>query len=350
MNDVSIVLPSLNPDEKMTALLDTLCKEFSDIIIVNDGSDDEHLTPFEIAKEKYNCHVLVHEVNKGKGRALKTAFEYVAKHRPESKGVITIDGDGQHLTKDIKACAQLLIQKQNTIVLGARDFNAPHIPFRSRFGNKFTAVTFGLLCGMKISDTQTGLRAIPKEYLDEIASVEGERFEYETNMLLHINKVKLPFTEVKISTVYLEDNESSHFNPIKDSIKIYKAILSFSISSLASSLLDIGLFSVLNLFLSPIMDRATRILIATVVARISSALFNFAVNKKAVFKSDTPSITAIRRYAILCVIQMLVSYGAVNLLSMLLSTTPFFESVIKVIVDVILFFFSYQFQKNWVFK
>ncbi len=350
MKDVSIVLPSLNPDEKLTNLLKNLIEEFDDIIIVNDGSDNDHLAPFKQASGWSNCHVLTHEVNKGKGRALKTAFDFILKHRPNSKGVITIDGDGQHLVEDIKNCANILLQKKDKIILGARDFDAPHIPFRSKFGNKCTAFTFRIFCGMKISDTQTGLRGIPKEYLSKMLEVEGERFEYETNMLLSINKEKIPYEEVKISTVYLDENESSHFNPIKDSLKIYGAIIRFSISSVASSLVDIGIFSLLNFVLSPYIDKSSSIFIATALARITSASFNYIVNRKAVFKSDAPPKKAMVRYGMLCILQMLVSYAAVYTLSIFLETNPIFESILKIVVDTILFFFSYQVQKRWVFK
>ncbi len=349
MKGITIVLPSLNPDEKFTALMESLVAEFDDIVVVNDGSDSTHLIPFEKASKYPNCLVLTHEVNKGKGRALKTAFEFVADNRPNSKGVVTIDGDGQHLVKDIKACAEMLIAKENSVILGVRDFNEPEVPLRSKFGNKFTVSTFRLLCGMKISDTQTGLRGIPKDYLTEMCEVEGERFEYETNMLLFINKEKIPYKEVKISTVYLEENQSSHFNPIKDSLKIYGAIIRFSLSSIASSLVDIGVFSLLNLLLVPFTTQSTRILISTVIARFISASFNYSVNKKAVFKSDSPPKRAIVRYGALCLLQMLVSYGFVYIFSIIFASNPFAESLIKIIVDTSLFFFSYQVQKRWVF-
>ena len=205
--DVTIVLPSLNPDEKFLGVVKGLVEEgFADIVIVNDGSDADHVTWFEQAAAMPGTHVLVHEVNKGKGRALKDAFAFVAEHRPNSKGVVTIDGDGQHLRKDIVACAKAMLEHEDKVIMGCRDFNAPDIPARSRGGNKFTSRLFKYGCGIVLSDTQTGLRAIPKQYLKDFCDIKGERFEYETNMLLQMKRKGIEFMEVSIAPVYEGEN------------------------------------------------------------------------------------------------------------------------------------------------
>ena len=74
---ISVILPSLNPDEKLMLVVNGLIAEgFDDIIIVNDGSDEEHMVPFREAEKLSQVTILTHEVNKGKGRALKTAFDF----------------------------------------------------------------------------------------------------------------------------------------------------------------------------------------------------------------------------------------------------------------------------------
>ena len=350
MKKITIVLPSLNPDEKMTALVDRLVEAgFEDIVIVNDGSDGAHLKPFAHAKAYPACTVLNHETNKGKGRALKTAFAFVLNHRPDSLGVVTIDGDGQHQIPDIQACCTALAEETGEIVLGCRNFSEPGIPWRSRLGNRLTVSVFRFLCGLRISDTQTGLRGIPRAQLKELCKVQGERFEYETNMLLYIRKAGLGIREVKISTIYLDENRSSHFHPFRDSLKIYSAILRFSLSSLASSLLDIGLFSLLNFFLDPYFTRPSRIFTSAALARILSAIFNYGVNHKAVFQSRAPMGGTFWRYCLLCILQFFVSSGSVLLLSALLGSHITGDTVIKVIVDLVLFFISFRIQRDWVF-
>ena len=127
--ELAIVLPSLDPDKKFAGVVDGLLgAEFRHIVIVDDGSNEEHKRFFRQAAEHPQCHILVHEVNLGKGAALKDAFAYVLKELPDIKGVITIDGDGQHLLPDIIACGEKMLELGDKVVLGCRDFNKPGIP------------------------------------------------------------------------------------------------------------------------------------------------------------------------------------------------------------------------------
>ena len=107
---VSVIIPSLNPDNKLVAVVDALLEEgFKDIIIVNDGSDEEHMAPFKEVAAHSECTILTHEVNKGKGRGLKTAFEFCLENRKDIDGVVTVDGDNQHRAKDIKKCSETMV-------------------------------------------------------------------------------------------------------------------------------------------------------------------------------------------------------------------------------------------------
>ncbi len=348
---VTIVLPSLNPDEKLNKVVDGLLSAgFEDIVLVNDGSDEAHLEPFRQAAAHKEVTLLTHEVNKGKGRALKTAFSYVVDNRKQTAGVITVDGDNQHTVKDIRACAEKMLECKDKVILGCRDFIQDNVPWKSRVGNVSTSLVFRLFCGIKISDTQTGLRAIPYQYLPLMCEVEGERFEYETQMLFAIKKNHIGMEEVKIETVYLEDNASTHFDPIKDSLKIYKIIFKFMISSGTSFLIDYGIYSLLVFLIGGNFSRGLRLFIATFAARAVSSICNYAMNKKAVFKSKASVSRSLIRYYILCVFQTAASYGLVYLLSSLCRAGSFLEIVLKLAVDIVLFIISFQIQHRWVFK
>ena len=227
LSKISVVLPSLDPDEKLHAVIDGLLEYgFTDIILVNDGSKPENLHYFEeeVAAHPDIIHLLHHEVNKGKGAALKNAFRWFLANRPEGFGVVTVDGDNQHHPEDTRRCCEHMMETGH-LVLGCRDFTLDHVPARSRFGNQTTSAIFKIFVGMTLSDTQTGLRAIPRSDLEALTAVAGDRFEYETNMLLAMKQHGIPFDEVKIRTVYIEENKSSHFHPIRDSWRIYKLIL-----------------------------------------------------------------------------------------------------------------------------
>lgn len=225
---LAIVLPSLDPDPKFTGVVDRLVeKGFENIVIVDDGSDADHQHFFEEADKCRQTHVIHHGVNKGKGRGLKTAISYVSEKLPDVKGVITIDGDGQHLTDDIIECGRKMLELGDKVVLGSRDFNQEGVPPRSVAGNKTTARMFEIFFGIKINDTQTGLRAIPAKYFKQFTEIEGERFEYETNMLLYMKRHDIEFYEQPITTVYDPEDYSSHYNAVKDSLRIAKIMMKF---------------------------------------------------------------------------------------------------------------------------
>lgn len=224
-HSTAIILPSLDPDEKFIRVVDGLVeKGFEHIVIVDDGSDEAHQAPFNRAEAYPQCVVLHHDVNRGKGRALKTAFEYVRREMPDVLGVVTVDGDGQHLAEDIIACGNLMLKQGNKVVLGCRDFDQPGVPPRSVAGNKTTSRMFYLCFGVRISDTQTGLRAIPGSLLDQFINMEGERFEYETNMLIQMKRRGIDFVEQPITTVYDPEDYSSHYHALKDSWRIFKVM------------------------------------------------------------------------------------------------------------------------------
>ena len=351
--DVTVVLPSLNPDEKFLGVVKGLVDAgFEDIVIVNDGSDADHVKWFEQAAAMKGTYVLTHPVNMGKGRALKDAFAYVAAHRPNSRGVVTIDGDGQHLLQDIIACAEEMLKLEDKVIMGCRDFNAPDIPARSRGGNKFTSRLFKYGCGIILSDTQTGLRAIPKQYLETFCDIKGERFEYETNMLLQMKRLGIAFVEVPIATVYEGENEGSHFRPIVDSYKIMKLIFVYMLGTFFRYMISAGTSFVLDLgiYYLALQFGHVSIAVATVIARVISSFYNFNLNRKMVFKSEEGYGTTMARYYALCLVQMLASAGLTTLVKSFVPGGAGVATLCKACVDTFLFVISYQIQKRWVFK
>ena len=357
LSKISVVLPSLDPDEKLTAVIDGLLEYgFTDIILVNDGSRKENLHYFEDAEKLHpEIHVLHHEKNKGKGAALKNAFQWFLENRPKGIGVVTVDGDNQHHPADTRACCEQMM-KTGHVVLGCRDFNLPDVPTRSRFGNHTTSLIFKIFCGMTISDTQTGLRAIPRKALETFLTVKGDRFEYETNMLLAMKDNGIPFDEVKIRTVYIEENKSSHFRVVQDSWRIYKLILAhffrYTISSLVSALADVGCFALLSHFMSTFLTGFTLTAVPAVTARVISSLLNFFLNKKLVFQTKVHTGKAMLRYYMLAIPQMIaqvvLTHGVYALFS-IDAAAEGLRTVIYTIVMVALFLVSYMIQQRWVF-
>ena len=357
LSKISVVLPSLDPDEKLIRVVDGLLEYgFTDIILVNDGSKQENLHYFtDLAAAHPEIHLLHHEVNKGKGAALKNAFRYFLENRPEGYGVVTVDGDDQHHPEDTRRCCEQMMASGN-IVLGCRDFTLDHVPARSRFGNHTTSAIFKIFVGMTISDTQTGLRAIPREQLKLLSVIEGERFEYETNMLLAMKDMGLAFDEVKIRTVYIEENKSSHFRVIHDSWRIYKLILKhffrYTLSSILSAVVDTAAYAILTKVLSGIVKAFALTAVAGVGARVISSLLNFFLNKKLVFQTNVSTGKAMLRYYALALPQMaaqvLLTQGVYSLLNIADSATGL-RTLIYAVVMTALYFASYVIQQRWVF-
>ena len=224
---------------------------FDKLIIVNDGSAAECEPVFDQVKSIPQCTLLVHPENRGKGRALKTAFRYFLENTEYESyyGVVTADADGQHSPKDTRAVADAIAAggRKNNFVLGCRDFDSENVPFKSKKGNKITRAVMHLLFSKRITDTQTGLRGLNRKFIRECLKLGGERFEYEINMLI-VGMRTQNIVEVPIETIYFNQNRASSFKAVKDSVRIYSVILAsffkFLFSSLSSAIIDILLFNV----------------------------------------------------------------------------------------------------------
>lgn len=354
---VSVVLPSLDPDEKLAAVIDGLLAQgFRDIILINDGSHPEHLHYFLEAEDAHSeVTLLTHEVNRGKGAAMKTAFRWFLQNRPEGLGVVTVDGDNQHHPEDTAACTANMLETGH-VTLGCRDFNQPDVPPRSRFGNHVTSLVFKLFCGMVISDTQTGLRAIPRKAVETFLTVSGDRYEYETNMLLAMKAQRIPFDEKQIRTVYIEENKSSHFHAIRDSWRIYKLILAhffrYTVSSILCAGVDTVGYSLLSWLLGGLLHGFALTAAAGVIARAISSMLNFFLNKALVFRSSVSTGKALLRYYLLAIPQMtaqlLLTQGFYALLH-ISDRQGGLRTLVYVTVMAALYFIGYTIQRSWVF-
>lgn len=354
MSTTTVIIPSLNPSNSLIEYVNQLISHgFTNIIVIDDGSSVDKQDIYTKLESFKECHVLHHAVNMGKGRALKNAFNYVLTHHQvlleSPDGVITVDCDGQHTVEDVLKLSEELKKQNSSLILGVRDFDIEGVPFKSRFGNKCTKSILRFFYGGNISDTQTGLRAIPTKLLPLYLTLFGERFEYETTMLIETLKQHIPIQEIKIRTVYINDNSETHFRPIADSWAIYKLILGtfikYSLSAISSFLIDLLFFEIISFILKDV-SLGIRVWGATIGARIISSLWNYSINKNIVFSNKESGKNIIVKYYSLCVIQMICS---ATLVFSLCQLTNLAELIAKLIVDTILFFVSFQIQRNWIF-
>lgn len=352
MNGILVLVPAYNPDEKLLHYVEALKEqEISNILVVDDGSRSDCQWIFEKLKQDMGINVIHHQVNCGKGRALKTGFQWCMEHMPQCGGVVTADSDGQHSPVDTRRIAEALLQSPEEMILGIRNFDEEQVPFKSSFGNKVTSVVFKLLYGTYLKDTQTGLRGIPKKYLQEVTELSGERYEYEIRMLILAARKKIPIKEIIIETIYIDDNKETHFRPVHDSLRIYgvmfAAFFKYLLSSLSSSLIDMGLFALLNIFVFAGLDVKVNVVLSTLLARVVSSACNFMINRKIVFGVKSNLTRTLIAYYILVIVQMGASAGLVALFTVLLGWPAV---VVKAIVDSCLFLVSFQIQQRVVFR
>lgn len=272
--DIVVLIPVYDPDEKiMDNFLKELTSTFKNIVFVNDGSNFKHDKYFNKLEKKYP--VIKHHLNYGKGRALKNGLNYILNEYKDSKTIVCADCDGQHSVKDILACANVSLKNKDSLVLGCRNFKNSNVPFKSRYGNILTKNILAFFTGINISDTQTGLRAMSYEVAKKFLDTDGERYEYETKVLIETKKKNVNIKEKVIDTIYINDNKTSHFNPLKDSLRIYKLFTKFIIVTLLSYIIECLIFS-----LSTNIDVLLSIFISKVVSLFIIELFNKYIDVK----------------------------------------------------------------------
>ncbi len=332
-----ILIPSYQPSGTLSEVVSALVEHVDHVVVVDDGSGSDYAGRFDELNTP-GVTVLRHTTNRGKGRALKTGFHFI-RHEWPGHAVVTADGDGQHLTEDILRVAATLSTEGGALVLGGRSFDG-RVPARSRLGNTVSRALFRLAVGARVGDTQTGLRGIPADLLEWAEQVPGERFDYELVMLMRAAEASIPLVEIEITTVYLDGNSSSHFRPVRDSIRVTWPLVAFGASSLLAFLIDVVVLQIL-------LSTTGMLGLAVFGARLISGATNFFVNRSIVFGRH--SNRGVGRdalgYVSLAVVLTAASYGGIVLLTDVGAPVL----LAKIVVDVALYLASFQAQRLVVF-
>lgn len=337
----SILIPAYQPTAALIDLVEQLrARDLGPILIVNDGSDSSCDSIFTQLETLPGVSVLNHVFNLGKGAALKTGFNSALLKFPDLMGVITVDADGQHSAKDAHALRARFHSEPHALVLGVREFKDQKlIPWRSRFGNKLTRTIFKLITGSALSDTQTGLRAIPKTMLGRLLQMTAPGYEFETDMLLLAIRENIPIVQHSIETVYIDGNSSSHFNPLIDSLKIYFVLFRFTLNAVATGLIDLVVFAFAQAF-------GLSILNSSILGRFVAGTFNFLTSRRFVFKSRKSFATVVMRYVLLVCFLLFISNSAISALVRRLDMNILLA---KILVEGSLFLLSFSVQRTFVF-
>lgn len=344
-SEVALLIPAYQPSDRLQVLLEALAQQgasvFSRIVVVNDGSGKQFDPVFNTVSNSFpNLTVLEHGANLGKGAALKTGFNFILSTGNED-AIVTADADGQHAPDDILAIAKTSVSNPNALILGVRKFD-PDIPLRSLLGNRITCFVMKLITGLEVSDTQTGLRAWPRKLASNALGIPINGYDFEMEALVRSPQVisKKDLILVPISTIYLDGNKSSHFNPLIDSMRIYFVFLRFCGAGLLTALVD-------NLIFITAYKINHDILVSQVLSRFSGALFSFWMSRNVVFASQANWPFALTKFFSLVVLLGFISYGMIAFM-----TTQLGLGVIisKLLAELLLFVGSFAVQREFIFN
>jgi glycosyltransferase involved in cell wall biosynthesis len=338
MSKTVLVIPAYVPAESLPDLVSELTDSGHDIVVVDDGSGPESAGIFDTIRRNPRAAVVRHAVNLGKGAALRTGMNHALAQFPDCIGVVTADADGQHLASDIQAVSHALTCEPGHLVLGVRSFGGA-VPFRSRFGNLVTRRVVQAVIGRRLQDTQTGLRGVPAGLARDLLHLTTQGYEFELDMLVLSKHFAVPVREVPIETVYMNGNRSSHFEPLRDSMKIYFVLFRFGLLSALTSLLD-------NIVFAAAFALGGRVAAAQLIARAIAMVLNYVSARQAVFLSRDPHRYALPRYVLLVLANGLVSYALLTFLHHKLGTGVVAS---KVLAELALFCASFALQRDFVF-
>lgn len=344
----AVLIPAYKPVyDQMVPFIGQLTEYFDKIVCVDDGGGEAYADVFAECK-RLGCTVLTHEVNRGKGAALRTGVTYIMNEMKDADGVVSADCDGQHTVSDILKVTEALYEHPENMIIGGRRFDKD-VPFRSQAGNTFTRILYKLATGISIYDTQTGLRGFPSSLLPELSTLEGDRYEYEMNMLLKLHDWGVSPYEVTIATIYINDNKGSHFNALKDGLRIGARILKYTAGSILSFLID---WLVFILLMKVVLRNVSPGLIYPLsfgLARVVSSIVNYVYNRLAVFGGKNYERGATLKYFLLVAAVL----GLGVLVQWLTAHVPggdFVHSLIKFVYDTVMFIVNYVIQRDFVFK
>ncbi|MDR0893705.1 MAG: glycosyltransferase family 2 protein [Prevotellaceae bacterium] len=215
--NVCVVVPTYNNEGTIQDVLNRMLAYTDRIIVIDDGSTDSTsrlLAPYHRRIVAINRHVR----NRGKGKALCTAFGIA--RAAHYRYLLTIDADGQHYPEDLPRFADALEQHPDAVIIGSRNLQQPNMPGKSSFANRFSNFWFHLQTGQRLPDTQTGYRLYPLQHFPEKLLFPAR---YEAELLL---LVQAAWRGVKLLPIYIRvyypprEERVSHFRPVADFARI----------------------------------------------------------------------------------------------------------------------------------
>ncbi len=189
------------------------------VVVIDDGSPDETAAAAEAA----GAEVVRHPVNRGKGAALVTGLEHLA--RRGFARALTLDADGQHLPDQIPVILAASDAAPGAIVVGVRKKEGFEIKAAARFGNWVADWFMRRIAGRPLPDTQSGFRVYPVAATLALGT-RGTRYDFETEVLLRAARRGMDVRGVEVEVYYPPIAERvSHYRPWADTVRIIRTVV-----------------------------------------------------------------------------------------------------------------------------
>jgi glycosyltransferase involved in cell wall biosynthesis len=218
--NIAVLIPALNEALRIRGVVEGALRECPHVILIDDGSDDG--TADQVADLPVT--VLRHARRLGKGAGLRDGFAEAL--RRGARGVISMDGDGQHDAADIPRLLAAANAYPDHIVIGARLRKRAQQPAYRRLANEFGDWGIAWGCGFLIADTQSGQRFYPAS-VAALGEVPGEDFVFEAQILITAARtLGVRCVSIPIESRYQGDApggpqfRKSHFRPLRDLYRI----------------------------------------------------------------------------------------------------------------------------------
>lgn len=212
---IAAAIPAFHEEKHIADVARRTLQQTERLVVVDDGSTDATAENARAA----GAEVIIHPVNRGKGEAIKTGLRYWLERGAEY--VVLLDGDGQHLPEEISRFVEAADRTNAKLLIGSRMHDLARMPPLRRAVNRYMSRKISELCGCAIPDSQCGFRMLHRDLIPDVLG-GGERFDYETEMLIFASRRGYAIESVPITTVYAD--EVSSINPVRDTVRFFQMI------------------------------------------------------------------------------------------------------------------------------
>lgn len=210
---IAVIIPALNAERTLPPVVVAARTELDPVIVVDDGSHD---ATGEVAKDA-GAVVLRHDVNRGKGGALKTGFAWALENGFD--GVITLDADGQHLPREIPKFLRERVTSGADLIIGGRAHHFDEMLPRRRMANRFSAACISFASGRHVTDSQSGFRFYSAHLLRNL-KLRTDGFDMESEVIVRAGRRGFGIVTIPIDLGFVDGIATSHYKPLQDTLRI----------------------------------------------------------------------------------------------------------------------------------